>query len=140
MEKLEQKHINFLRTCAEKANKIHNVPEGVSIEDADAMAAEGLLIRYNRIPAPMYCIARYGTQFVKEFGASDTPEMRKLAVAYVMTKGYEEEAADKIVTENGVAVILDTQAQEMRKGTQREVQAPTDANGNVDLKFKQSFK
>jgi hypothetical protein len=137
MDRLEQKHIDFLRICAEAPNRIHQLPEDVSQMDADAMANEGLLIKYNRPTAPQYAIARYGSQFVKEHSTA-SPEMRKLAIAYVMSKieGGSEEDAEKIVNENGVETILRTQAEEMRHGSQREVKVPTNELGAPEIKFR----
>lgn len=136
MERLEQKHIDFLRTCAASPNRVHSLPEGIDQEDANQLANEGLLVKYNKALGPQYSIARYGAQFVKEFGATETPEMRKLAVDYVVSKGYSPDAAEEIVTREGVGTILYSQAEELRKGNQREVQPPTDANGNVKMQYK----
>lgn len=137
MNKLEQKHINFLRSCAAKPNSIHALPKEVDFMDADAMAKEGLLVKYNKPTGPQYAIGRYGAQFVKEgFGVSISPEMTKLAVDYVTTKGYTKEAAEKVVIENGVELILQSQAEEMRRGTQREVVVPLNDQGKPEIKYK----
>jgi spore maturation protein SpmB len=134
MNKLEQYHIDFLRVCATKPNNIHAQPENISSQDADIMCAEGLLIKYTKPTGRFYAIGRYGAQFIKELG-NDT-EMTKLAINYVISKGYEESAAQEIVTKEGVESILRTQAEEMKQGTQREVTVPTNALGKPEIKFR----
>lgn len=137
MDRLEQKHIDFIRTCAEKPMSIHTLPISISPMEADAIANEGLLIRYARPTGNRYAIGRYGAQFIKEgYGASESPEMKKLAVDFVVSKGYEEPAATKIVAEHGVEYILKSQADELREGTQKEVKIPTNAQGKAEIKFK----
>ena len=135
MDKIEQNHLDFLRKCAGKPNSIHELDETITQADADQMAQEGLLIRYNKPLGPMYCIGRYGSQYVKEAGQPGV-EMTKLAVKYVVSKGYSEEAAVVIVADNGVDTILKSQAEEMRQGTQREVKVPMNAQGNPEIKFR----
>ncbi len=136
MDKLEKEHMDFLRVCAGKPNSTHPLPENVSLFDAEMMAAEGLLISYHKSTGTHYAIGRYGTQFVKESGFSESPEMKKLAVDYVITKGYETEAAESIVAEHGVEKILGTQAEEIRAGAQREVKIPVNERGEVEVKFR----
>src|SRR6266404_4429685 len=105
MNKLEKEHMDFLRVCAAGANSIHPIPKNVLLADAEMMAAEGLLISYSKPTGYHYAIAQYGAQFVKESGVSESPEMRKLAVDFVISKGYDEEAAEAIVSEHGIETI-----------------------------------
>ncbi len=135
MNKLEAKHMEFLRRVASKPNSIHPLGD-FPVAEADAMAAEGLLVKYNKATGPWYSIGRYGAQYVKEhLVGGDSPEMRKLAEAYVVSKGYTEEAAVEIVDREGVETILRSQAEEMRQGTQKEVQIPMNEQGKAEIKF-----
>lgn len=136
MERIEQKHVDFLKLCADTPNRIHKVPEGMDPADASALSVEGLLIQYNKPGGAQYAITGDGSRFIQSFGATDTPEMVKLAVAYVMTKGYDEEAAQTIVKDNGCAIILKSQVEEESGNRQREVKLPTDANGNTRMQFR----
>lgn len=138
MQHLGIEHLEFLRKVATKPNSIHPL-EDISMEDADTMAIEGLLIKYNKPTGPFYAIGRFGAQYAKEH-AGPSPEMRELAIKYVKSKGYEEEGvAEEIVDREGVEKILFSQAQELRHGGQRDIQIPTDDKGNTDIKFKKSI-
>ncbi len=138
MNKLEAKHMEFLRRVAAKPNSIHPLGD-MPIADADAMANEGLLIKYNKSTGPWYSIGRYGAQYVKEhLTAGDSPELKALAIAYVKSKGYEEEgAAEKIVEHEGVDLILRSQAEEIRQERQgqKEVSIPMNEQGKPEIKF-----
>ena len=139
LQTLGPKHIEFLRKVASKPNSIH--PLGTMNQaDADAMAHEGLLIKYAKAAGPMYAIGRYGAQYVKEHGAvkpDESPEMKALAIAYVKDKGYTDEGvAEKIVAEQGVEKILFTQAEEIRQGRQREVTIPLNEQGKPEIRYK----
>lgn len=137
MNRIEQRHIEFLRLCASNSNKVQPLPADVPIMEADALVTEGLLIKYNKPNGPHYAIGRYGSQYVKEtYSAPESPDMKKLAVDFVVSKGYEPEAAETIVENNGVEVILNSQAEELRKGTQREVTVPMNEQGLPQIKFK----
>jgi hypothetical protein len=135
MNRLEKHHIDFLRTCAAKPNSIHALPLDVLHIDADAMAAEGLLVKYQKPTGRFYAIARYGAQYVKEI-SEPGPELTDLAVKYVMSKGFEEDKAKEIVEQHGVNNVLQSQADEMRQGAQREVTIPTNAQGVPEIKYK----
>jgi len=139
MNRLEEKHIEFLRRVASKPNSIHPLGE-LPMVDADAMAAEGLLIKYNKATGPWYSIGRYGAQYVKDhLTSNDSPELKALAVAYVKSKGYEEEgAAEKIVEREGVETILRSQAEEIRQERQgqKEVSVPMNERGVPEIKFR----
>lgn len=139
LQTLGPKHVEFLRKVASKPNSIHPLGD-MNQADADAMANEGLLIKYAKAAGPMYAIGRYGVQYVKEHGMAnpnDIPEMVKLAVDYVKSKGYTEEgAAEKIVEQEGVEKILLTQAEELRNSRQREVSIPLNEQGKPEIRFK----
>ena len=135
---MNKAQIELLKRCAAKPNSIHE-PGEASITDADQLANEGLLIKYNKPLGPMYSIGRFGAQYVKEnFSPNGSPEMRKLALAYVVGKGYSEEQAEEIVDTEGVEKILLTQAEELRSGTQREVQVPLNERGEPEIKFRKA--
>jgi hypothetical protein len=138
MDRLEQRHIDFLRTCAGSPNKIHSLPDNVTEMEANAMATEMLLIRYNKIPGKaQYAIGRYGAQFVKEgYGATESPDMIKLAIDYIMGKGYSEAEAMASIGQHGVEKVLEAQAMEMRQGSQREVKVPLNEQGKPEIKFR----
>lgn len=134
MNRLEKKHIDFLIKCTKEPNKVHS--SDLPPADLKQMADEGLLIGYNRIP-PQYAISKYGAQYIKEETArTPGPEMRELAIKYVISKDYSAEEAEQIVDQEGVDKILATQAEEMRHSTQQEVKPPTDDKGNVTMRFK----
>lgn len=136
MDRLGSEHLEFLTQCALKPNKIHG--SSLPPADLDLMAKEGLLIKYGRLDS-RYAISKYGAQFVKEQQARGEmihPEIRGLAIKYVITKGYEEAAAAKIVDEQGADEILKIQADELRQGTQKEVKIPMNDRGKVEIKFR----
>src|SRR3954468_11316101 len=124
MERLGPEHIEFLRTCAAKPVRTHssNLPE----KDLDLMAAEGLLISYNRATGKQYAITSVGSQVVKSYGAPEN--MIKIARDFVISKGYDPEAAAKIVSEHGVETILKSKDEELKTlaSGQREVTVPMD--------------
>lgn len=137
MDRIEQKHIDFLRTCAASPNKVHSLPLDIDTMEGDALAQEGLLIKYSKPTGAKYSIGRYGTQYVKEsYGAIESPDMIKLAVDYIIGKGYSEEDAIASVKQHGVEKVLEAQAIEMRQGTQREVKVPINEQGQPEIKFR----
>lgn len=136
MDRLGKEHLDFLIQCATSPNKTHS--SELPVAELQQMANEGLLIRYGRSEFK-YAISKQGSQFVKEQQARGQmihPEIKTLAVKYVVTKGYEEEAAQKIVDEQGANEILRIQAEEMRQGAQKEVKIPTNEKGMPEIKFR----
>ena len=132
MKRLEQKHIDFLRKCA-GANTTQVPDEPIDKADLDQMVKEGLLIEYRGIET-RYTVTQNGSRFARDFGAS--PELEKIAIEYVKSKGYSQEAAEKIVKENGAEVILKSKQQEdgPTEG-QRGLRVPTDDMGKPAMKF-----
>jgi hypothetical protein len=136
MDKLEQIHIDFLRTCADNPNKIHSSSE-IPAADLEQMANEGLLIKYHKNLGNKYAISHYGSQYIKAQGSVDNPEMRKLAMEYVISKGgYTEAEAEEIVARHGIEAIFQAQSEERQFSGQREVKVPTDDQGKAEIKFR----
>jgi hypothetical protein len=136
MLKLEEKHHEFLKLCAEKPNKVHE--SDLPAEDLEQMVQEGLIIKYGGVRTK-FAIARYGTQFVKEQITGNgpvSPEITELAVKYVMSKGYSKAAAQQIVTEHGANYLLKEQAAELRSSGQKEVKIPVNAQGLSEIRFR----
>lgn len=134
MERLGQVHIDFLRKCAADSGHTHK-PEGIKKDELELMVSEGLLIAYNRGSYFEYAITQNGGKVAATFG--DSPELVKIAVEYVMSKGYSDEAAEKIVKDYGAEHILKSKAAE-DKGDgegQREVKAPADFGLNIKKSF-----
>lgn len=142
MNRLEDKHIEFLRQCAEKPLKVHE--SDLPIEDLDQMVKENLLIKYGAGLRNKYSISRYGTQYVKErLSTKDAPvlpEMRAAALKYVMSKNYDEADANDLIAEWGVPYLLDAEAKEMRAFSQqvgqKDVAIPMNAQGKPEIKFR----
>lgn len=134
MDRLGPLHIAFLQHCAEKSNSIHK--SDLPVSELEQMVQEGLLIKYNKPNGLQYCITRAGASVARSYGAS--PEITKLAVDYVISKGYEQEAAEKIVAEHGAESILMSQAEELKGGAsgQREVVVPMNEQSKPEIKFR----
>lgn len=136
MDRLGPEHLEFLTQCSLKPNKIHE--SALPPAELDQMSREGLLIKYGGTK-PRYAISKGGAQFVKDQqsrGSMIHPEIRALAIKYVLSKGYEQEAAEVIVDKQGANEILRVQADELRQGTQKEVKIPTNDLGAVEIKFR----
>lgn len=137
MDRLEERHIDFLRTCATEPNRIHPLTENINVIEAEDLVREGLLIKYVRVDGTKYAIARYGAQYVKElYGSNDSPDLKKLAIDFVITKGYSEANAIELVEQVGANAILKSQADEMRQNSQREVTIPLNEQGKPEIKYK----
>lgn len=134
MNRLETNHIDFLRKCASQPNRIHG--SDLPPEDLAQMTNEGLLLSYNKPSGMMYCITHAGGLVAKSYGES--PDLIDIAVKYVISKGYEEEAARKIVSDNGAEHILKSMAAEQKEGGtgQREVTLPMSETGVPQIKFR----
>lgn len=136
MDRLEEKHLEFLRLCASQPNKIHE--SDLPPAELDQMANEGLLIRYGGVKV-RYCISKYGVKLVKDMIARKElvdPKAKEQALDYVKSKGYEKAVAEKIVEDHGAEVILKSKSEESALETQREVKIPTNAQGKPEMKFK----
>lgn len=131
MDRLEKKHIDFLRLCAGTPNRTHS--SDLPFDDLRKMVDEGLLIQYNRIPVA-YAITKVGASVAKTFGAS--PEIIDLALKYVQSKGFDESAAKGIVEEHGAESILQSQATELRQIGQKEITVPINEQGKPEIKYR----
>lgn len=137
MLKPTSKHYEFLRQCADKPQKCHST-DTISPLDLEEMVKDGLLIKYNRLPLA-FAITPYGSRVAKNNPDTTSPELVKLAVEYVISRGYSRDAADQIVQEHGAEAILKSQAEE-RKLTQKgqqEIKVPLNEQGKPEMKFKQ---
>lgn len=137
MDRLEDKHVEFLRQCLELPHKIHesNLPK----PDLDQMVKEGLLIQYNKPEGTRYCISKAGASVARSYGPSK--ELIEIAIDYVISRGYEREAAESIVAKEGAEKILKSKAEFAKEelGTgQKEVTVPLNAQGGTGMTFKKS--
>jgi len=134
MNKLGDKHIEFLRACAKDAGHTH-AADGIPKDDLDLMVKEGLLIEYNRGGRYEYAITPVGVNVAASFG--DSAEAIEMAVKFVMTKGYDEAGARRLVAENGAKKIFEAKAAEERGNAsgQREIKAPDGFGLNIKKSF-----
>ena len=145
MNRLEDKHVVFLKQCADKPQKTHE--SDLPVEDLEQMVKESLLIKYGGV-TNRYSISRYGTQYVKEriSNGKDVgpvlPEMRAAAVKYVMSHGHDKQNAEALVDEWGVNYLLEAQAKEVRANQQvvgqRDIQIPRNEQGVPEIRFRKS--
>lgn len=114
MDRLGPIHIQFLRTLAGQDKHTHPAPANIKQDELTQMVREGLLIEYNDALQKRYTVTQLGSRLAQSYG--DSPELEKIAVAYVMTKGYDKDSALKIVQENGAEMILRSKKSEETGG------------------------
>ena len=134
MDKLGEKHIEFLREAAADSGHTHEAV-GIDKADLDLMVKEGLLIQYNRGGRYEYAITQIGIQVAASFG--DPPELTDMAVKFVMTKGLSEAEARKVVATHGAKKVFEAKEAEERGDVtgQREIKAPDGFGLNIKKSF-----
>lgn len=131
MDRLGDVHLAFLRECAAKPRSTHL--SDLPVEELQQMVDERLLIKYST-RGGSYAITPGGSQFVKTLGAS--PELKKIAVDFVKSKGFNEEEAIRVVEEHGAERVL--KAQDPGATGQREIVIPTNEQGKPEIKARKS--
>lgn len=106
MERLGPVHILFLRQLAANDKQTHLAPTSIKQDELNQMVLEGLLIEYVGPAAKRYTVTQLGARLAQSYG--DSPELEKIAIEFVMSKGYNQEDAAKIVKDHGSEVILRT--------------------------------
>lgn len=136
MDRLGDVHIKFIKKCAAH-DKNTQVPDDIIPKsELDLMVTEGILIEYNGTPN-RYTVTRNGAALASSLSI-ESPELNKIAVEFVKSKGYEQDAAESIVKEHGAEYILKSKAEETkgdRRG-QSEVMVPSNEQGKHEIKFR----
>lgn len=130
MNALGPVHILFLRQCAAEDKHTHEAPKTIEKADLDQMVREGLLIEYRGVNGNRYTCTQSGSRLALSFG--DHPELEKIAVAYLVGKGYDEAQALEVVQANGAELVLRAKKQEEAPSSgQREVAMATEGGKAV---------
>lgn len=130
MDRLGPIHINFLRTLAAEDKHTHEAPKSIQINDLNQMVREGLLIEYAGVQAKRYTVTQLGARLAHSYG--DNPELEKVAIEFVKSKGFNQADAERVVKENGAEIILRTKKDEEGGGSgQKEINMRTEGGKPV---------